>query len=89
MDDLKEISELILKLKNQEEIMAFLSELFTKKELLALSKRWRILKLLAKSSTQREIAAALNVSLCNVTRGAKVIKDKKSIITKYLRKDLK
>jgi len=51
---------------------------------------WRhILKLLAKSSTQREIASALNVSLCNVTRGAKVIKDKNSVITKYLRKDLK
>ncbi len=87
MNEIKEISNIILQLKNKEETAAFLTELLTETEISTLSKRWRILKMLSSGSTQRDIAEELQVSLCKVTRGAKVLKNKNSVITKYLRKD--
>ena len=87
MTELHEIAKTIMKISNQEEISAFLTELFTENEILTISKRWRILKMLASGATQRDIAKKLQVSLCKVTRGSKIFKDKNSLITKYLRKD--
>ena len=87
MDNLKEISKTLIDLKSKNDIYNFLQELFTEAELNDLSKRWRILKLLNEGVTQREIAKILNVSLCKVTRGAKIIKNKDAIVTKYLRKE--
>ena len=87
MDEINEISKILISLKNQNEISRFLTELFTKNEILTLSKRWRILKMLSENFTQRDIVKQLQVSLCKVTRGAKVLKDKNAVITKCLRKD--
>ena len=81
------IAELISTLKTKKEILKFLKEILTEAEITTLSKRWRILKLLSEGRTQREIAAELNVGLCKVTRGAKIIKNKDSITTKYLIKE--
>ena len=87
MDTIKEISEIINKIKTSEEIYNFLLELLTESELAVLSKRWRILKMLDEGKTQREITKELNVSLCNVTRGAKIIKNKNAAVRKYLIKE--
>lgn len=62
----------------------FFGEIFTKNELDTLSKRWHIMELLACGNTQRDISSKLNVSLCKVTRGAKILKDKNAITTKFL-----
>ena len=56
---------------------------YSQSEIETLSKRWRILELLAQGSTQREIAKDLQVSLCKVTRGAKILKDRESVLAKY------
>ena len=85
MDDIKEISAIISKLKDSNEIMSFLLELLTESELIDISKRWRILKMLKDGFSQREIAHSLRVSLCKVTRGAKIIKDKNTVVNKYLK----
>ena len=37
---------------------------------------------------QRDIAKELQVSLCKVTRGAKIMKDKNSILAKHLIKEI-
>ena len=87
MNEIKEISNIIFQLKNKEETAAFLTKLLTETEISTLSKRWRILYMLSSGFTQRDISKELQVSLCKVTRGAKVLKDKNSVITKYLRKD--
>ena len=87
MLDMNEIFEIINKLKSPKEISQFFSEIFTDNELKTLSKRWRILKLLAKGETQRQIAQDLNVSLCKVTRGSKILKNKNAITTKFLIKE--
>lgn len=82
---LKEISKLVKSIYTEAEIEAFFKELLTESEIETLSKRWRILEMLNQGFTQREIAKELQVSLCKVTRGAKIMKDKKSILAKYLK----
>jgi TrpR family trp operon transcriptional repressor len=65
---------------NDPEVMKkFFSELFTPAELDDLSKRWQLMIELAEGSTQREIAKKLRISLCKITRGAKILKDENSI----------
>lgn len=85
MENIIELSKIIKKLKTGKEIYQFLNEVLTESELVDLSKRWRILNMLNSNFTQREISKELNVSLCKVTRGAKILKDKNSIVKKYLK----
>lgn len=86
---MKEIIDIIKQLNNKREIETFFDEMFTKKELEKLQKRWRILNMLAQGKTQRQIANELNVSLCKVTRGAKILKDKNAVVSKFLIKETK
>ena len=87
MTQLLEISEILSKTSNKDEIEKFLSELLTESEIDAISKRWRILDMLSKGETQRSIVKNLNVSLCNVTRGAKILKNKDSISAKFIKSE--
>ena len=66
-----------------------IKEMLSESEIATLSKRWRILSMLAEGRTQRDIVKELNVSLCKVTRGSKILKDKNSVITKYFMEDSK
>ena len=86
MNNVKEISNIISSFNDEKEVYRFLKELFTEAELMDLSKRWEILKMLNDGHTQRDIAFELKVSLCKVTRGAKIMKNKNAISTKYLKK---
>lgn len=86
MNSIGQIANIISNL-DRAEVYNFLSELLTESELSDLSKRWRILELLHQGVTQREIAKELNVSLCKVTRGAKIFKTKDAIVNKYLIKE--
>ena len=85
MKNIKELSKIINSFKDDKEVYHFFKELFTEAELNDLSKRWCILKMLSDGCTQRQIASELKVSLCKVTRGAKIIKNKNAIVTKYLK----
>ena len=87
MKNIEEISNLVKNFYTEAEIIAFFKELLTESEIETLSKRWCILKMLANGVTQREIAKNLGVSLCKVTRGAKILKNKNSSLVKYLMKD--
>ena len=89
MENIKEISMLVKNLHSEAEIEGFFKEILTESEIETLSKRWRILNMLKNKSSQREIAKELKVSLCKVTRGAKILKDKNSVIAKYLIKEIK
>ena len=83
MNNIEEISKILFN-KSEKEIQKFLTELLTNSEINTLSKRWQILKMLSENRTQRDIAKELNVSLCKVTRGSRIIKDKNSVISKIL-----
>lgn len=87
MKNITEITNIINQLKTSKEIHQFMNEIFTQNELETLSKRWRILTMLKNGATQRTIANELNVSLCKVTRGAKILKNKNAITTKFLIKE--
>ena len=80
MENILEISKKIKELKTDKEIYNFLLEILTESEVATLSKRWRILKMLKEGRTQRDISKELQVSLCKVTRGAKILKQKNSVI---------
>ena len=84
---MKNIAKLISELKSSEEIENFFKEILTQTEINTLSKRWRILNLLKDGVSQREIAKDLSVSLCKITRGSKLLKNKNSITAKYLIKE--
>ena len=86
MDNLQKISKLIKNLHSEAEIESFFKELLTESEIETLSKRWRILELLENGQTQRDIAKDLQVSLCKVTRGSRILKNNDSILAKYLKK---
>jgi TrpR family trp operon transcriptional repressor len=56
-----------------------LRELLTPGEYASLRKRWIILRMLREGHTQREVAKAIGGSLCNVTRGARILRTGKSV----------
>ena len=84
MDNIEELSGIMSNMNDKKDLRQFLLEILTESELADLSKRWRIIKMLNSGYTQREIAKELNVSLCKVTRGAKILKNKNAIVKKYL-----
>ncbi|NLB66736.1 MAG: transcriptional regulator [Lentisphaerae bacterium] len=57
------------------EMRRVLNDLLTRSEYAALKKRWVILNLLRDKIPQREIARRIGGSLCNVTRGARLMRD--------------
>ena len=57
------------------EMRRVLADLLTRSEYAALQKRWTILRLLRDGVPQREIARRIGGSLCNVTRGARLMHD--------------
>ena len=73
MQNLHEISKLVKNLHSEIEVETFFKELLTESEIETLSKRWCILNKLNLGFTQREIA-----------KGAKILKNKDSVLAKYL-----
>ncbi|MGB2579376.1 TrpR family trp operon transcriptional repressor [Elusimicrobium simillimum] len=81
---LEDFAASLLKLKTEKEITTFLKEILTPNELKTLSLRWRLLQMLDEGYTQRGIAKELSVSLCKITRGAKLL-NKQSTTKKILK----
>jgi len=84
-ESLTEVVKIFQLLNKEKDIENFMFDIFTDAELITLSKRWQILKLLSEGKSQRAVAKELNVGLCKVTRGAKILKNKKSIAADLLK----
>jgi TrpR family trp operon transcriptional repressor len=79
MDDINEIATHLASMESVEQIEKFLNEILTQSELKDISLRWALMKKLTKGHSQRDIAHELGISLCKITRGAKILKDDSSI----------
>jgi len=82
--DIYPICEAISKLRTPKDVQEFFGEIFTESEINDVAQRWNILKMLSKNDSQRTISKALSVSLCKVTRGAKILKNEQSLTRKIL-----
>ncbi len=80
----QELLEVVLSIKKMEELEDFFNDIFTPAELDDISLRWKLLKDLHKGMTQRKIAEKYGISLCKITRGSKVLKNKDSVVLKVL-----
>jgi TrpR family transcriptional regulator, trp operon repressor len=62
----------------------FLEEILTPAERKDLALRWKLMEMLQEGIPQRKIASELGISLCKITRGAKILKDGRSVSKCYL-----
>jgi len=65
---LRKLSQAIITLKEEKQLLAFLRDLCTPEELKALSSRWEVVELLDKGRPYREIAGKTGVSTATITR---------------------
>jgi TrpR family trp operon transcriptional repressor len=77
----------LVSLSDRQEMELFLEELLTRGELCDVTLRWRLLELLVQGVSQRKIAEELQISLCKITRGSRILKNKKSVSRKILFKE--
>lgn len=68
-----------------DEVHLFLKELLTPSEIRDITLRWKLLELLADGVPQRKIAEELQISLCKITRGSKIMKQKAGVTARFLR----
>jgi len=66
------------------EMNRFLDEILTPSERSDLDLRWQLMDMLLQGVPQRTIAETLGISLCKITRGAKVLKADGSVCKKHL-----
>ena len=72
----QELLHVIASLKTMDEMNRFFEDIFTPAELDDISLRWKLLKDLHGGMTQRNIAKKYSISLCKITRGSKILKNK-------------
>lgn len=83
---MEKIASVIYRLESEEEVAEFLCQILTPNEQRMISRRWELVRLLGEGLPQRDVAARLGMSLCNVTRGAKELKKPHSIFKRILEK---
>lgn len=80
----RELVKVISSIDNLDELIRFFEDIFTPAELDDISLRWKLLKDLHSGMTQRKIAEKYGISLCKITRGSKILKNKNSVVLKVL-----
>ena len=81
----RELLAVISTIDDLDGLEQFFKDLFTPAEMDDISLRWKLLKDLHKGMTQRKIAEKYGISLCKITRGSKVLKNKDSMVLKVLK----
>jgi len=80
VDRIADIARVFARLREPRIAERLLRELLTKSEAEEFSLRWEIVRLLCQGKSQRTIAHELGVSLCKITRGARELKRKGSVL---------
>ena len=84
MSSIDELMETFCRIRRPEDMRQFFEEIFTSAERHDLALRWELMQLLHRGLPQRDIAEQLGISLCKITRGAKILKQNESISRKML-----
>lgn len=74
-----ELAAALAEIDDPELVAGFLEEILTPKEVKDISLRWQLLRELQDGKTQRDIAQRHRISLCKITRGAKLLKKADSV----------
>jgi TrpR family transcriptional regulator, trp operon repressor len=86
MNKLKEIAIALAATGDEELIEAFLKSILTRNEVVEISSRWELVKLLDNGMSQRKISERLGLSLCKITRGSKELKKSQSPFKEMIEK---
>lgn len=78
-DDFSQLSAALARVRRPADAERFLRELFTPSECVEFSKRWALMRELLAGKSQRTIARELGLSLCKITRGARLARDPESV----------
>jgi TrpR-related protein YerC/YecD len=70
-----DLYEVLLGLKNKDEIYLFMKDLCTPQEIKALQERWRVCQLLEKNLSYRDISKITGASLTTIGRVARFLKE--------------
>lgn len=84
MTGTKPVEEVFCRIRDLDTMRAFFREIFTKGERKDVELRWKLMGMLMDGVPQRKIASELGISLCKITRGAKVLKAKDSVSRRML-----
>ncbi len=80
----EDLIEVFASTTDSEDMKKLFEEMLTPSERKALLLRWNLMKDLYKGLPQREIASSYGISLCKITRGSKILKQKDSYCRKIL-----
>ena len=83
---IKEIASVFAQIQDEKIMYRFFEEIFTQAERKDISLRWELMRMLKKGVSQRKIATELGISLCKITRGAKILKDPRSVSNRMIKK---
>lgn len=78
------VASILASIQSPKEMRTFLEELLTPSEVRDLTLRWLLLERLAEGVTQRKIAEELRISLCKITRGSRILKQKDAVTARLL-----
>lgn len=84
MNDFDDLIEIFSNTNDKEDMRKLFGEMFTEREQKDFILRWNLMKDLYNGLPQREIASKHKISLCKITRGSKILKEKGSYIKKLL-----
>jgi len=79
------VAEVLVSITSAKEMRCFLKELLTPGEVRDITLRWHLLEQLAAGATQRKIAEELKISLCKITRGSRILKQKGAVTARVLK----
>ena len=78
--DFAELAAAVARLRGAESVARFREELFSPSECVEMSKRWALTRELLAGKSQRDIARELGLSLCKITRGARLLRNPDSLL---------
>ena len=83
-NDLEDLIKIFAKTTDENQMRKLFEEVFTPSEQKDFALRWNLMKDLYRGIPQREIAANHGISLCKITRGSKILKQKDSYCRRIL-----